>query len=126
MVEVNGKSIDMIVFEGHCDINEIDSKKKLETYDFFNDSGVQWFRPLRKKVSLEWRNLLKSKFSDWVLVGEDSPSLIGNRAKQFLEDAPESTEVMLLTYQGSYATRSGSESVIARFYGHVIKEDYYI
>lgn len=126
-MEISEKSIDMVVLCGHVSDANLEVRMKYETYDFFEDEGrIPWFKSTGKTISLNGRKLLAHRFSNWALMGEDKPSEVGLRAQDYLKNAPEETEVMLLTWEGSYATRSGSESVIARFYGPVIEEYYCI
>lgn len=117
MTKVNKKSIDMLVLCGHLSDDKIDINREYKTSDFFDDDGVLWFKETEKTISLSERKLLNKISSSWNLRGEDKPSEIGWVAENYLKKSPEGTEVMLLTWEGSYATRSGQESIEARFYG---------
>ena len=115
MVSVD--SIDLVVLGGHRWPRD---SGEFPVREIFRDRcGVRWFRDVAdgRKVDLDGRSLIRGAKLSWNLFGEDRPSQIGERAADYLDSPPEGTEVVVLNYDGWYATRSGYESVNVRFYG---------
>lgn len=113
-MEKNKKSIELIVINDHT---ELDENREYETCIFSDDKPISELKDIGKKISVKERELLDMDSDIYFLNPKDYKLRIADNARIYFENAPEDTEVILLTWEFIYHNNLGAQSLIARFYG---------